>query len=185
MGLYRGDLPSKIMKNLAFHRTTAENAAKILVEGIKPFAEMHPTLTLPDIDAPNFWAVYEAMVEAGFKGHGALFFAKGLKDMGAPAEMVREAAFEGRWTMNAIASKTFARQGGVETRWAEDGLTVAIDLDALPEGAQWWADSNGRAEMDGHGDIEIHGAVPASAVLGVVSDEWMNTHGLTVEDGRF
>ena len=165
MGLYRGDLPSKIMKNLAFHRTTAENAAKILVEGIKPFAEMHPTLTLPDIDAPNFWAVYEAMVEAGFKGHGALFFAKGLKDMGAPAEMVREAAFEGRWTMNAIASKTFARQGGVETRWAEDGLTVAIDLDALPRGRSMVGRLKRPCRDGRHGDIEIHGAVPASAVL--------------------
>ena len=173
------------MKNLAFHRTTAENAAKILVEGIKPFSAVHPTLTLPDIDAPNFWAVYDAMVEAGFKGHGALFMAKSLKDMGAPAEMVREAAFDGRWTMNDIASKTFARQGGVQTRWAEDGLTVAIDLDALPEGVQYWNDSNGRAEMDGHGDIEILGAVPASAVLGIVCDEWMETYGFTVEDGRF
>lgn len=174
------------MKNLAFHRTTAENAAKILVEGIKPFNEIHPTLTLPDIDAPNFWATYDAMVEAGFKGHGALFFAKGLKDMGAPAEMVREAAFEGRWTMNDIASKTFARTGGVHTRWAEDGLTVAIDLDALPEGVDWWADSNGSASSyEGNEDIEILGAVPASAVLGVVSDDWVKSHGFTVEDGRF
>ena len=172
------------MKNLAFHRTTAENAAKILVEGIKPFSELHPTLTLPDIDAPNFWATYEAMIEAGFKGHGALFFAKGLKDMGAPAEMVREAAFEGRWTMNDIASKTFARTGGVQTRWAEDGLTVAIDLDALPEGVSWWADANGTGYGEENGDIEILGAVPASAVLGIVCDEWMKGYGFTVEDGR-
>ena len=172
------------MKNLAFHRTTAENAAKILAEGIKPFSELHPTLTLPDIDAPNFWATYEAMIEAGFKGHGALFFAKGLKDMGAPAEMVREAAFEGRWTMNDIASKTFARTGGVQTRWAEDGLTVAIDLDALPEGVSWWADANGTGYGEENGDIEILGAVPASAVLGIVCDEWMKGYGFTVEDGR-
>ena len=41
MGLYRGDLPSKIMKNLAFHRTTENGAAQIIAQGIKcmSFAE--------------------------------------------------------------------------------------------------------------------------------------------------
>lgn len=174
------------MKNLAFHRTTAENAAKILVEGIKPFSELHPTLTLPDIDAPNFWATYDAMVEAGFKGHGALWMVKGLIEGGIPASepLVRESMQDGRWTMNEIASKTFARTGGVQTRWAEDGLTVAIDLDALPEGVSWWGDANGTGYGEENGDIEILGAVPASAVLGIVCDEWMKGHGFTVEDGR-
>ena len=117
MGLYRGDLPSKIMKNLAFHRTTAENAAKILVEGIK---RLRRGWELPDYkeDAPAtlnarelHWAVYAAMVAGWLQGITERFsLLSGTQGHEAPLlRWCVSAAFEGRWTMNAIASKTFAR----------------------------------------------------------------------------
>jgi hypothetical protein len=79
-------------------------------------------------------------------------------------------------------NSVFVRTGGVETCWAPEGLTVAIDLDKVD--AEFHTDGYGQYD-NGNGveDLQVFGDIPASAVLGIVCDEWMQAHGFTVEKG--
>lgn len=159
--------------NIAFHRTTAENAPKILAEGLKCFASRG--LTLPDSNAPNFWESFDALKSAGFKFTGQLDMTREVMKM-VPAEECARLVRTASWDARSRTESVFVRRGGVHTTWAKDGETIAIDLDKVAEmGVNWTSDNFGS-----DGDLQVFGDIPATAVLGIVCDEWMQAHGFTV-----
>lgn len=163
------------MKTLAFHRTDAKNVETILKDGILSMKSRG--YTLPDFKEAGADVAADKLRMNGFKF-----------GIPAPREVEAEVAqgirfgFKKKQYRDAqwITEKTFVRVGGVEKHWSPEGVTIAVDMDALTEtGLTIWEDSYG---MDG--DTEIHGDIPASCVVGVVSDEWMKENGYDVESGH-
>jgi len=164
------------MKNLAFHRTTEYGASQILAEGIKSMASRG--WELPDYkeDPEGYENARQFIAAAGFKFQiRPLSWIQAYEAAESKCWMMRRDFREVQSRLNSV----FVRTGGVETCWAEDGLTVAIDLDKVD--ADHMTDGCGKMDAgDGVEDLQVFGDIPASAVLGVVSDEWMEAHGFTV-----
>tara|TARA_R110001606_G_scaffold125710_2_gene259362 strand:+ start:3838 stop:4416 length:579 start_codon:yes stop_codon:yes gene_type:complete len=181
------------MQQVAFHRTTAENAARIVREGIKSFATRGLSLTVEEGKPSSTWDNdRQALINAGFKfriptASGAVTQPMGLNSM---------------FDASHRARSTFVRKGGVEVTWARDGVTVAVDMSKVDAtlladdfGSQCWCDcpethtdEDGEVNHGCHGwsgtDWQVCGDVPASAVMGVVSDAWMTANGFEVKTGN-
>tara|TARA_R110001592_G_scaffold67354_2_gene206537 strand:- start:1323 stop:1706 length:384 start_codon:yes stop_codon:yes gene_type:complete len=70
---------------------------------------------------------------------------------------------------------TFVSIKGVQQNWARDGVQLAFDLDAIEaSGLKVHADDFGAHDV---GDRQVLGDIPASMVLGIVSDEWVKNAG--------
>ena len=85
------------------------------------------------------------------------------------------------WHAMSIIESTFIRVGSVSLHWDTDGETIAVDMDALEAtGVTIMGDSYGDNESK-----EVRGDIPASCVVGIVSDEWMTANGYTVEEHAY
>lgn len=70
---------------------------------------------------------------------------------------------------------TFISTKGVQQNWAYEGVQIAFDLDAIVEsGLTVERDDFGAFDVADH---QVHGDIPASMVLGIVSDEWVKNAG--------
>lgn len=167
------------MKNLAFHRTTENGAAQILAHGIKSMASQG--WELPDYkeDAEGYENARQFIAAAGFKFQiRPLSWIKMYEAAEPNCWMMRRDFREVQSRLNSV----FVRTGGVETCWAPEGLTVAIDLDKVD--AERTTDGYGQYDNGtGVEDLQVFGDIPASAVLGIVCDDWMTAHGFTVCKG--
>lgn len=162
-------------QNLAFHRTDAKHAETIMSDGILSMDSRG--FNLPNWDAPNFNECRLRLIANGFKFRMPRAFqvkseVESGNRMGMHKRNLRMA--------QGVTKATFVRVGGVEKCWSPVGVTIAVDMDALKAtGVTIWDDRNGM-----NGDTEIHGDIPASCVVGIVSDEWMMENGYTVESGE-
>lgn len=162
-------------QNLAFHRTDAKNVETILKDGILSMKSRG--FVLPDYKETGAYIAAVKLRINGFK-----FGIPHPREVQAEVDSGNRFGMKKKQYRNAqwITEKTFVRVGGVEKHWSPEGVTIAVDMDALKAtGLTMWEDGYG---MDG--DTEIHGDIPASCVVGVVSDEWMREHGFTVDSGE-
>lgn len=162
-------------QNLAFHRTDAGKVSAILKNGIL-------SMKSQGFDLPNYDVMGYRVARLRLKSNGFKFTIPTADEVKREVESGQRFGFRKRDLRNAqaITSKTFVRVGGVEKVWSPEGVTIAVDMDALKAtGVTIWDDSFGAG-----GDTEIHGDIPASCVVGVVSDEWMREHGFTVDSGE-
>jgi len=91
---------------------------------------------------------------------------------------LKESALRQMWHAMNIVESTFIRVGSVSLHWDENGETIAVDMDALEAtGVTIMGDSYGD-----HESKEVRGDIPASCVVGIVSDEWMRANGYEVEE---
>ena len=94
---------------------------------------------------------------------------------------LKESSLRSMWHAMNIVESTFIRVGSVSTHWVEDGETIAVDMDAL--------EATGiEIDYDSYGDMkskEVRGDIPASCVVGIVSDEWMRAYGYEVESHAY
>lgn len=175
------------MENIAFHRTTPENGARILKEGVVSFASRGLSLPIVEGKMGQGWDENRAaLIEAGFKF-------RIIKESDSEGPM----AWRDMYEAHMRAKSTFVRKGGVQLSWARDGVTVAIDLDKVEAkpmadefGDQCWCDcpethtdddgeANWCSGRDGT-DWQIVGDIPPQAVVGIVSDDWMRSRGFTI-----
>ena len=166
-------------RNLAFHRTSKEAAQKIISEGILTMKPHGFGLADGRKDPQQYEKDRAALMARGFS-----FGIPSLNDItNGPrgfAEL-KETSLRQMWHAMNIVESTFVRVGSVSLHWDENGETIAVDMDALEA-------TGVEIDYDSYGDRhskEIRGDIPASCVVGIVSDEWMTENGYEVESHAY
>lgn len=162
-------------RNLAFHRTDAKHAETIMKDGILSMDSRG--FDLPNYDAPLFSTKRLQLIANGFKfGIPRSFQVKSEVASGNRFGMFKQQLRRSQ----GITKNTYVKFDGVDLKWSPDGITFAVDMDALKAtGVTVQDDPHGYG-----GDTEIHGDIPPSCIVGIVSDAWMNQNGFIVDDGN-
>tara|TARA_Y100001938_G_C7794835_1_gene284267 strand:- start:137 stop:508 length:372 start_codon:yes stop_codon:yes gene_type:complete len=78
------------------------------------------------------------------------------------------------WASDRV-EMTYISVKGVQKNWVRDGVTIALDLEAIEaSGLEIRRDDFGAFDVR---DMMVHGDIPAAFVLGIVSDEYVEAHG--------
>ena len=161
-------------RRLAFHRTSREAAQKIISEGILTMKTQGFDLADARKDPQQYEQDRAALIARGFSFGIPTLDRLNCGILGIYAR-------EQMWHAMSIIESTFVRVGSVSLHWDADGQTIAVDMDAL--------EATGVTILqDGYGDEkskEIRGDIPASCVVGIVSDEWMTENGYEVESHAY
>ena len=161
-------------RNLAFHRTSKAAASMIIKQGILTMKTQGFDLADGRKNPEQYEQDRAALIARGFS-----FGLPTLKNLNCGIMGIHSK--EQMWHAMGIINSTFIRVGSVSLHWVEDGHTIAVDMDALKAtGVTIMTDeySDGQSK-------EVRGDIPASCVVGIVSDEWMRANGYTVESHAY
>lgn len=167
------------MSNIAYHRTNAENAPAIIKNGILSFKSQGLELNHPRACPDTYTAQAKALKEAGFKATiPSIIGYFGENHLTTRCSIFARDASNARSRVEA----TFVTRGGVSTVWSPDGVTFAIDMSKVE--ANFFEDDYNTA-AEGCMDMQVCGDIPASAIMGIVTDAQIKCYGDIVAIDRY
>lgn len=170
------------MSNIAYHRTNTENAPAIIKNGILSMKSQGLELNHPRDCPTTYTAQAKALQEAGFKFRIPSIIAFDGSDNLDQNNPFMWMFIREQSEARSRVESTFVTRGGVSTSWSPDGVTFAIDMSKV-EANHFEDDYNTAAE--GCMDIQICGDIPASAIMGIVTDAQIECYGDIVRVDRY